>query len=86
MLETKFKVALLLVVLAAASLPIMGIIQGTIFTPYEREATYVANTEHVDAESGSNDVPIADQMVLIPAGPFIRGTDQGGLTNSPSGR
>ena len=83
MLETKFKVALLLIVLAAASLPIMGIIQGTIFTPYEQEPAYVENQQHAGGEPDSNDRPIPEEMVLIPAGPFIRGTDQGGFDEQP---
>jgi hypothetical protein len=38
MLETKFKVALLLIVLAFAALPVMGILRGTTTTPYEDAA------------------------------------------------
>jgi formylglycine-generating enzyme required for sulfatase activity len=83
MLETKFKIALLLVVLAAASLPIMGILQGTIFTPYEQNSAYVESGKYVDMEASSGDEPIAEEMVLIPAGPFIRGTDQGGFDEQP---
>ena len=83
MLETKFKIALLLAVLAAASLPIMGILQGTIFTPYEQNPAYVETDHHVDTEASPGDEPIAEEMVLIPAGAFIRGTDQGGFDEQP---
>ena len=38
MLETKFKVAFLLVVLAFAAIPIMGILRGTTLTPFETAA------------------------------------------------
>lgn len=82
MLETKFKVALLLAVLAAASLPIMGILRGTIFTPYEQGA-YVESPDHAAIEAGPDDQPIPEEMVLIPAGPFIRGTDRGGFDEQP---
>lgn len=83
MLETKFKIALLLAVLAAASLPIISIIQGPVFTPYEQGSAYVENVEHTGTGSSSNDAPIAEQMVFVPAGPFIRGTDEGGFDEQP---
>lgn len=35
MLETRFKVIFLLVVLFAASLPVIAILRGTVSTPYE---------------------------------------------------
>ena len=38
MLETKFKLAFLFVVIAFAALPIMGILRGTVLTPYEQPA------------------------------------------------
>jgi formylglycine-generating enzyme required for sulfatase activity len=80
MLETKFKVAFLLVVLAFAALPIMGILRGTTSTPFE-EATPAG--EAPDAEPVQTEAPIAERMVTIPAGPFIRGTDQGGFDERP---
>lgn len=83
MLETKFKIALLLVVLAAASLPIMGILQGTIFTPYEKGSAYIEESQYAGTESSSDDQPIAEEMILIPAGPFIRGTEKGGFDEQP---
>jgi formylglycine-generating enzyme len=83
MLETKFKIALLLAVLAAASLPIMGILQGTIFTPYEKGSAYIEEGQYAGTESTSGDEPIAEEMILIPAGPFIRGTEKGGFDERP---
>ena len=84
MLETKFKVALLLAVLAAASLPIMGILRGTILTPFEDEAAHVAPASvETPAGSVSMETPVEEDMVLIPAGVFIRGTDQGGFDEQP---
>ena len=73
MLETKFKVAFLLVVLAFAAIPIMGILRGTIMTPFE---TVPEATEDVasESESAANEEPIPEEMVVIPAGPFVRGT------------
>jgi formylglycine-generating enzyme required for sulfatase activity len=83
MLETKFKVALLLAVLAAASLPIMGILRGTIFTPYEQDAAHIGNSDQAASGGDSDDLPIPEKMVPIPAGPFIRGTEKGGFDEQP---
>jgi sulfatase modifying factor 1 len=82
MLETKFKIAFLFVVLAFAALPIMGILRGTIMTPYETvpEATEDAPSE---PESAVNEEPLPEEMVVIPAGPFVRGTTNGGFDEQP---
>jgi len=82
MLETKFKVAFLLVVLAAASLPIMGILRGTILTPYEQNHSDEPATGPPVA-GVQPEQPVAEIMVLIPAGPFLRGTDKGGFDEQP---
>jgi formylglycine-generating enzyme len=82
MLETKFKVAFLLVVLAFAALPIMGILRGTVMTPYE-EAPQVEEVSTPDPESATNEEPVNDNMVTIPAGPFVRGTMSGGFDEQP---
>jgi formylglycine-generating enzyme len=79
MLETKFKVAFLLAVLAFAALPIMGILRGTTSTPFED--VLPEPSEQSSSETAAP--PIDEQMVLIPAGPFIRGTDQGGFDERP---
>lgn len=82
MLETKFKVAFLLAVLAFAAIPILGILRGTTSTPFEEApsetAEPVSGQTTVSAES-----PVPEHMIAIPAGPFIRGTDQGGLDERP---
>lgn len=82
MLETKFKVAFLLVVLAFAALPIMGILRGTIMTPYE-EAPPVTEDALSELESATNEAPIPEEMVTIPSGPFVRGTTSGGFDEQP---
>ena len=82
MLETKFKVAFLLVVLAFAALPIMGILRGTIMTPYE-EAPPVTEDALSELESATNEAPVPEEMVTIPAGPFVRGTTSGGFDEQP---
>jgi formylglycine-generating enzyme required for sulfatase activity len=84
MLETKFKVALLLAILAAASLPIMGIIRGTILTPLEDDRSQPAEATNGSAAGGPpTESLIEEEMVLIPAGVFTRGTDQGGFDEQP---
>jgi formylglycine-generating enzyme required for sulfatase activity len=85
MLETKFKVAFLLAVLAFAALPIMGIIRGTTLTPFEESpgtSPDSALSEPPDS-SLAREEPVREEMISIPAGPFIRGTDQGGFDEQP---
>ncbi len=83
MLETKFKVAFLLVVLAFAAIPIMGILRGTTLTPFEELLLIHGSRPLRAAEPSSNEEPIKEDMVSIPAGPFLRGTDEGGFDEQP---
>ena len=85
MLDTKFKVALLLAVLAAASLPIMGILRGTTLTPFEEMGQPPAGdaADNSVAVVAADEQPIPEEMVLIPAGPFVRGTKHGGFDEQP---
>ncbi len=85
MLETKFKIAFLLVVLAFTSFPVMGILRGTTPPP---EAPPVPGEDSspahsVAGQSDSSELPIPDEMVMIPAGPFLRGTKAGGYDEQP---
>jgi formylglycine-generating enzyme required for sulfatase activity len=83
MLETKFKVAFLLAVLAFAALPIMGILRGTSLTPFEESTSEPHDAVQSEAVPASNEEPVSEEMVVIPAGPFIRGTDIGGFDEQP---
>lgn len=83
MLETKFKIAFLLAVLAFAAIPIMGILSGTKLTPFESTSTQPADAPTLDTEATSQEEPISEEMVTIPAGPFIRGTTNGGFDEQP---
>jgi formylglycine-generating enzyme len=83
MLETKFKVAFLLVVIAFAALPIMGILRGTTMTPFEQAPTIEDEQVSSEPETASNEEPIGEEMVAIPAGPFVRGTSNGGYDEQP---
>lgn len=82
MLETKFKLAFLLVVIAFAALPIMGILRGTVLTPYE-EAPSAGNESVAESESTADEKPVPEEMVTISAGPFLRGTASGGFDEQP---
>lgn len=86
MLETRFKVAILIAVAVFAGLPIMGILRGTSLTPFEK----VENTSgHSLTQSAPyqdlapEEIPINEEMVYIPPGPFIRGYDHGGYDEAP---
>ena len=87
MLETKFKVAMWLTVLFMASLPIMGILRGTKLTPFESDPASltqeVGSPSDFAVSNSSNDQPVSEDMVTIPAGPFVRGTQAGGFDEQP---
>ena len=84
--ETKFKVLFLLAILAFAAIPIMGILRGSPLTPFEGSSTDSTNsvpTSTIDPSQVSREEPVKEEMVSIPAGPFIRGTNEGGLDERP---
>lgn len=83
MLETKFKVVFLLVVLACAALPIAGIMKGTTLTPFEEPIDGSTDMTPPEADSAANEEPVQEEMVTIPAGQFIRGTESGGFDEQP---
>lgn len=81
MLETRFKIALLVVVAIFASFPIMGILRGTTLPPVEPD---LPEASPVDTDSAAaNDAPIEETMVTLPAGFFTRGTIAGGFDEQP---
>lgn len=83
MLETRFKVVFLIVVLLFAAMPIIAIYRGTTTTPFEEQDS----GSQASAPSGEipavAEVPVDEEMILIPAGLFLRGTDAGGLDEGP---
>lgn len=83
MLETKFKVVFLIVVLICAALPIAGIMKGTTLTPYEEPVGEATTIVEPEVDNVSEEEPIEEAMVRIPAGPFIRGTESGGFDEQP---
>lgn len=83
MLETKFKIAFLLVILAFASFPIVGILRGTSRPPELPSSESSGTTVTAPTQPPANEAPIAEEMIAIPAGPFIRGTMVGGYDEQP---
>jgi formylglycine-generating enzyme required for sulfatase activity len=81
MLETRFKVAILLVVLFMASLPVIGILRGTSLPPVD--PVLPQSPEPTAQPAATNETPVAEEMVAIPAGPFVRGTNVGGYDEKP---
>ena len=81
MLETKFKVAFLLAILAFAALPIMGILRGTTTTPFEEPPAQSGDPSRT--ASVSDEAPVKEEMMHIPGGLFLRGTDAGGFDEQP---
>jgi formylglycine-generating enzyme required for sulfatase activity len=88
MLETRFKVALLLTVLFFTSLPILGILRGTSPPPQdpEMQSSQMDATPSSTKDLPNGEDPIAEQMIVIPKGVFIRGTSSGGYDEKPEGR
>lgn len=83
MLESKFKLVFLFVLLACAAMPIIAILRGTTITPYEKPASETSVEVESMAESTPGEDPISAEMVTIPAGPFVRGTESGGFDERP---
>ncbi|MGH7233459.1 MAG: SUMF1/EgtB/PvdO family nonheme iron enzyme, partial [Nitrospiraceae bacterium] len=81
MLETKFKIAFLLVVLFMAGLPILGILKGT--TPPPMEPSLNDPSDESLPVASTRETPVKEEMVLVPAGPFVRGTTVGGYDERP---
>ncbi|NIM20467.1 MAG: SUMF1/EgtB/PvdO family nonheme iron enzyme [Candidatus Latescibacteria bacterium] len=83
MLETKFKIVFLLVVLAFAAIPLTGILRGTTLTPFEKTEGTSTEMVEADPETSSDTAPRPEDMLTIPAGLFIRGTTGGGFDEKP---
>jgi formylglycine-generating enzyme len=83
MLEAKFKLVFLFVVLACAAMPIVAILRGTTMTPYEKSTPATSTEAESEADAVSGEEPIQEEMVTIPAGPFVRGTNDGGFDEKP---
>jgi formylglycine-generating enzyme required for sulfatase activity len=84
MLETRFKIALLLAVLFLTSLPVMGILRGTSPPPEQTDQPAPDDPTSIATDGrSSSEEPVKEDMVFIPGGPFIRGTNTGGYDEKP---
>lgn len=84
MLETRFKVVFLIVVLLAASMPLIGILRGTMSTPFEAEPRHSEEeSTNFSIEPSAPEEPITEELAAITAGPFVRGTSRGGFDERP---
>jgi formylglycine-generating enzyme len=64
----------------------MGILRGSPLTPFEKapaESVDATPSESLDPSQASREEPVREEMIVIPAGPFIRGTDHGGFDEQP---
>src|SRR5437867_3806198 len=87
MLETRFKIALLVAVIvftSFAAVPALRVFFKGVAPPPEDPNLPTALVP-VEASSPGSDQPIKEEMILIPAGPFIRGTAAGGFDEQPVG-
>jgi formylglycine-generating enzyme required for sulfatase activity len=80
MLETRFKIAILLTVLFLCAMPIAGIMRGTPPPPVEDVAS---QTDEAPVQTSASETPLGEEMVRIPSGPFVRGTMVGGYDEQP---
>lgn len=66
------------------SLPVMGILRGTKLTPFEETASEPEDRRFTLAsDRASEEQPVQEEMIHIPAGSFIRGTEAGGFDEKP---
>ena len=86
MLEPKLKIAFLLAIIFFSALPIMGILEGTNPTPKETLVPAPDDEGFLEVGPvgrGAHEEPLHEDMVLIPSGPFILGTLEGGFDEKP---
>ena len=87
-MDTRFKVIFLIAVLFMTGLPLLGILRGTTPPPTdpqeEKGAAPVASMGDNKRESPPGEI-VKDEMVFIPPGEFIRGTNEGGYNERPQG-
>ncbi|WP_454064706.1 formylglycine-generating enzyme family protein [Candidatus Nitrospira salsa] len=87
-MDGRFKFVFLIAVLFLTSLPLLGILKGTKPPPPDPDDALLAsrNTEQASQPQREDVTLIKDHMVKIPAGEFIRGTNNGGFNERPENR
>ena len=87
-MDGRFKFVFLIAILFMTSLPLMGILRGTNPPPVTPEEN-IENSQEGLADymtpTGVEAEVVKQEMVLIPAGEFFRGTNEGGYNERPLG-
>ena len=85
-MDGRFKFVFLVAVLFLTSLPLLGILRGTSPPPSDPDEE-IFISRNIEEQTGSGEKRsvkiIKNQMVKIPAGEFIRGTNNGGYNERP---
>ena len=84
-MDGRLKLILLAVIVFMVGMPVSGILRGTKAPPPDPEIPeVVAPVQPVaSSSSGSPQALIEEDMVYIPAGPFVQGTGRGGFNERP---
>ena len=87
-MDTRFKVIFLIAVLFMTGLPLLGILRGTTPPPSAPKYEEGVTLESVRPDTVTDNAPVEivkEEMVFIPAGEFVRGTNGGGYNERPQG-
>lgn len=84
-MDRRLKLILLAVILFMIGMPVSGILRGTNPPPPDPDLGGIVDPLR-SPQSSYSDAPqklIQEEMVFIPAGPFVQGTTQGGFNERP---
>ena len=84
-MDRRLKLILLVVILFMIGMPVSGILRGTNPPPPDPDLVGIVDPLQVtpSSSSGTPQKVIPEEMVFIPAGPFVQGTTQGGFNERP---
>ena len=87
-MDSRFKFIFLIAILFMTGLPVMGILRGTNPPPSEPQGQMASSSESPGGFTksvGTEEEIVKEEMVFIPAGDFVRGTNEGGYNEGPKG-
>ena len=87
-MDVRFKIVFLVAVLFMTSLPLMGILRGTNPPPSLPEEEVTTSPELLEdymQPVRREEQIVSQEMVQVPAGDFVRGTNEGGYNERPQG-
>ena len=85
-MDNRFKLIFLLAIIAMTGMPLAGILRGTSSPPVDPDivsSTPLPGGPPVNISSVVNSESFENDMVFIPAGEFIQGTNSGGFNEKP---